>query len=341
MIWNSAFARDTLQYDASYESTQAYSETFSDFHRDLASRLVARLDLGGKHVVEIGCGQGEFLALLREEGIGRATGFDPASRVPAGDGMEIHAKPFVAADLTGDVDFLCCKMTLEHIPDPFAFLRTVHDGLSGSRDPVVFFMVPNAARILAEGAFWDIYFEHVLYFTPETLTHVFRHAGFEVCANETEYGGQYCSVIARPSPAADAEGLSESPSAGLADSADALGERVEKNIEAWASRLNTAPAGAVRTVIWGGGSKTVAFLAALYGRIEIAGVVDINPLRQGTFLPRAGNQIIAPVALREISPDRVLVMNPVYETEIRAQLADLDLRPELLVLGSETTDTRL
>jgi SAM-dependent methyltransferase len=340
LVWNAAFEHDKAQYDARYESTQAFSGTFSRFHRDLAARLVSQHRLAGKHVVEIGCGQGEFLVLLQEEGIGRATGFDPASRRPAGGGVEICPKPFSAGDLTESVDFLCCKMTLEHIPDPVAFLKTVREALRHSHDPIVFFMVPDATRILSEGAFWDIYYEHVLYFTPETLTRIFRFAGFDVCATESEYDGQYCTVVARPAQSANAERAPGPPSDALVDDAMALSERVDRQIEDWASRLSADGAGANRSVIWGGGSKAVAFLTALRGRIDIAGVVDINPLKHGTFLPLVADKIIPPARLREILPDRVLIMNPAYEAEVAADLRNLGLGPEMVMLGSDSSAGR-
>jgi hypothetical protein len=34
-------------------------------------------------------------------------------------------------------------------------------------DTAVFFETPDAKRVLAEGAFWDIYYEHCSYFSPE------------------------------------------------------------------------------------------------------------------------------------------------------------------------------
>jgi hypothetical protein len=40
--------------------------------------LIERYDLYGKDIIEIGCGQGEFLTLLCELGGNRGVGFDPA-----------------------------------------------------------------------------------------------------------------------------------------------------------------------------------------------------------------------------------------------------------------------
>jgi len=47
-----------------YDATQAFSDTFNAFHRNLALRLIDQYDLHDKRIVEIGCGQGEFLDLL-------------------------------------------------------------------------------------------------------------------------------------------------------------------------------------------------------------------------------------------------------------------------------------
>src|SRR5574342_844330 len=65
-IWNTAFDPALHEYSARYEAAQAYSATCNAFHGRLAERLVKRYDLHGKDLIEIGCGQGEFLTLLCE-----------------------------------------------------------------------------------------------------------------------------------------------------------------------------------------------------------------------------------------------------------------------------------
>ena len=45
---------------------------------DLAAGLVARHGLAGKHVIEIGCGDGYMLDLMAQHGVASATGFDPS-----------------------------------------------------------------------------------------------------------------------------------------------------------------------------------------------------------------------------------------------------------------------
>ena len=63
LIRNTAFDPSHVVYGQDYEATQAYSAVFNRFHIRLADDLIARCNLRGKRLVEIGCGTGEFLAL--------------------------------------------------------------------------------------------------------------------------------------------------------------------------------------------------------------------------------------------------------------------------------------
>ena len=71
---------------------------------------------------------------------------------------------------------------------------------------------------------------------------------------------------------------------------------------------------------------------------EIAGAVDINPHRQGYFMPGTGHQIFGPDDLVEMKPDAVIVMNPIYKDEIAADLEKRGLHPEIFAVddGLET-----
>jgi hypothetical protein len=88
-----------------------------------------------------------------------------------------------------------------------------------------------------------------------------------------------------------------------------------------------------RMAIWGGGSKGVSFLTTLGIGDEIPYAVDINPRKQGHFMPGSGHQVVSPRFMRDYRPDVIFVMNPVYTPEIRRTLADLGLEPKLIPVG--------
>ena len=76
----------------------------------------------------------------------------------------------------------------------------------------------------------------------------------------------------------------------------------------------------------------MSFLTSLGLGPEIALVVDINPFKQGRFLPGTGTRVSSPTDLVAAPPDTVIVMNPVYLDEIGRSLAELGLTPELVAV---------
>jgi hypothetical protein len=77
-VWNVAFDPALIEYDRRYDNSLHFSPTFQAYTRALVERLVAAYGLHGKRVVDIGCGKGDFLAMLCEAGGNFGWGFDPA-----------------------------------------------------------------------------------------------------------------------------------------------------------------------------------------------------------------------------------------------------------------------
>jgi hypothetical protein len=85
-------------------------------------------------------------------------------------------------------------------------------------------------------------------------------------------------------------------------------------------------------VVWGGGSKGVTFLNMLKAQHQIEYVVDLNPRKQGKYVAGTGQKIVPPEFLWEYRPDIVIVMNPIYENEIRQMLNELAIEPILMCM---------
>jgi SAM-dependent methyltransferase len=337
-ISNMAFDAALTEYSGRYEETQSFSGTFNAFHRALAERLIERYDLHGKDVLEIGCGKGEFIALLAELGGNRGVGFDPGYREERTSGALAGRVRFVKdfySEKYADcqADFVCCKMTLEHIHPAAQFVATVRRAIGERHDTVVFFQIPEATRIVRDCAFEDIYYEHCSYFSPGSLARLFRRNGFEVLNLETEYAGQYLTIEARPARGAPAAPLAqEDDLAELAGHVAAFPDRCRQRVAEWRRQVRDAHGRGRRIVLWGSGSKGVSFLTTLGvgGAIDYA--VDINPHRQGSCMPTTGQRIVAPAFLAQYRPDVVIIMNAVYRDEIARDLERMALRPEVLAL---------
>ncbi len=336
-VANIAYDPQLQDYSLKYEATQSYSPTFNHFHRNLAQRLIVRYDLQDKEIIEIGCGHGEFLILLCDAGPNTGVGFDPAyddARIqhPAKERITFIADYYSEkyADVKGD--FICCKMTLEHIPNTAEFLQTVRRSIGQNLDATIFFQIPNATYVWQDVAFWDVYYEHCSYFTKASLTRLFLDNGFDVLDVFTGYDDQYLMIEARPveGTAADREVDAEiKETLALVDS---FSDTVRIRLQEWRKLLFALQAKAKKIVIWGSGSKGVAFLTTLKVTSEIAYAVDINPHKHGTFMAGTGHEIVGPDFLRDYEPDVVIVMNPVYRDEIEDDLLSLGLEPQLIMI---------
>ncbi len=90
-------------------------------------------------------------------------------------------------------------------------------------------------------------------------------------------------------------------------------------------------------MIWGSGSKGVSFISNLALGDELAAAVDINPHKWGKFMVGSNHEIVSPESLREIAPDLVVAMNPIYLDEIGAELEELGVQTELTALCAVVT----
>ena len=339
-ISNIAFDPVLQDYSSEYESTQANSPTYNAFAMRLAKYLVDHYDLHDKDILEIGCGQGEFLTLLCELGGNRGVGFDPAYIGGRVDSEAIDhitfIKDYYSEKFAGSqADFICCKMTLEHIQETAEFVSTIRRSIGSRSKTVVFFQVPETTRILEERAFWDIYYEHCSYFGIGSLGRLFRHCGFKVNDIWQDFDDQYLMIEAQSSYGERVSSLpQEDDLEVIAPSVFDFSADVQLRIEVWKNRLREVKEKRQRAVLWGGGSKGVAFLTTLRVEGEIEYVVDINPLKQGTYMAGTGQEIISPEFLVDYKPDIVIVMNPIYREEIRQDLTRLNLTPELVSIES-------
>lgn len=335
-VSNTVFDPTVHEYSTSCEESQGFSPTFNAFSKSLAKRWVDQYGLHGKSVLEIGCGKGEFLAQLVECGMSRGIGIDPAYvperlATPVADRLEFIQDLYSEKYTHLEADVICCRHTLEHIAPTGQFLRMLRRTIGNRRDILLLFELPDVFRVLKEAAFWDIYYEHCSYFTKESLAHLFRRTGFDVLELELEYDDQYIVIAGKPSAEVSERNSSVEAAeiVSVASEVASFPARFAKLKTHWLSILNGLRAEGKKVVVWGGGSKAVSFLTTLGITDQVDFVVDINPYKHGKFVPGAGHAVKSPHALAAERPDTVILMNPIYEREVRSMLAGMGLNPHI------------
>lgn len=319
LVRNRAFDATVMTYDDSYENALDFSPAFRAYRDDLADELVERHDLIGRDVVEIGCGQGAFLASLCRQGRARGTGFDPTHR--PGDevlpwSVRIVPEYFDPARGADGGDLLCARHVLEHIPDPVPFLEALRPGVRN-----LYVEVPSGDAVFGGDGCWDLIYQHVSYFSAPALVRVLESAGYGVTDVRERFGAQYLSIEASGTGPSTVEPLDVA--AFVARATDGAAD-LARRLDVARNRL----AGG-RVAVWGTGAKAVTFLNLLGVPVDAA--VDLNPRKTGTFVAGTGTEITAPDALRAVQPATVFIFNPVYRDEITASLRAMGLSAEVVL----------
>ena len=169
-VFNQSFDESLLSYGNRYNNNQMASSAFNEY----VDSIVDFLDLEDEFVVEIGCGQGEFLLKLGNKGVG----YDPSYR---GSDLQ-NGVLFLKGYYDGlEADIIVCRHVIEHVPDPVKLVES----LNTQR---VFFETPNLDWIIENDTWWDFFYEHCNYFNTKTLGRLFKDFEGEV---REAFGGQY------------------------------------------------------------------------------------------------------------------------------------------------------
>ncbi|MDH3666093.1 MAG: class I SAM-dependent methyltransferase [Paracoccaceae bacterium] len=333
-VGNMSFDPALTEYSERYESTQGFSPTFNRFHDQLARDLIEKFNIRGKRIIEVGCGNGDFLILLCAHGNNRGVGYDPAfiagrEEIPEDVEVAFKTEFFTRDHVNEPADLFCCKMTLEHIKNTAEFVEVIAEAVRDKPNSLVFFQIPNAGQMFEELAFWEIYYEHASYFTKQSLEHLFRALGLDVVETWTGYENQYLMIAARP---ADDPAPPEPADASAFALVDRFKCGVASRLKEWRQRLDTWCDQDKTVILWGGSSRTVSFISTLGLGPEIAYVVDINPHKSGTYIAGSGHLIDTPDILERRPPDVVIVMNPIYCDEIGSDIAKMGLSPEIVAV---------
>ena len=333
LVFNSAFDPNRMIYAPGYENALHFSPKFQRFAEELAAGLVKRQSLVGKHVFEIGCGDGHMLDLMSQNGVLTATGFDPSmsgKRTPytEREGVEIVPEYFQSDQLNRPFDAIICRHVLEHLEAPVPLMLDIRRAI-GERDVPVYFEVPNAGWMLDAVSMWDVIYEHVGYWTEPSITTLFRRTGFEPVSVSAGFGDQFLMVEARPTKSNPTYVSSQSEI--IRNSASVFADAAKAEMDKWRVRLSGIDG---KAVIWGAGSKGITFANALgEAGNPLAAFVDLNTRKHGLFAPGVALPVVAPDELTHLRPDLVLISNALYEAEITEQVRAMGLSPSFGVIA--------
>jgi SAM-dependent methyltransferase len=334
-VFNRAFDPTLLAYGDRYDNSQTFSPAFDGYVDELVDHLIVDKNVQGCSVVEVGCGKGEFLRKLiqRKDTGNTGHGFDPAYIGPDVDcdgRIQFHRQFYDAECSQIPADVVVSRHVIEHVPEPRKLLISIREALRDSPDARVFLETPCVEWILRNQVAWDFFYEHCSLFTAESLSRAASESGFDVTSVRHVFGGQYLWLEATPiaSEALDAASPAAEPGLKVAEltrMASDFGETELRRNSAWVDRIQS-DSWSGGLALWGAGAKGVTFANLVDPRRQFINcLVDVNPNKQGHFLPGTGHPIVSPESLKERGIRTIVVLNPNYCDEIRAQLLKINL----------------
>ncbi len=295
-----AYCRDVIR-------AAAVSPEMADHRRRQFADFVSAHGLQERPVIEIGCGNGEYLRWLQAagaaaQGLESSTAAVDACRqqgLAVQQGFVDSAETRIPGGPFAGFLMLSC---LEHLPDINGTLAGIRANLAPSAVGLV--EVPNFDMIVAEKTVSEFMTDHLLYFTRETLETTLRLNGFEVEDCRSTWHDYILTATVRNRRPLPGEAFT------------AVTTAVRRDIDAFLSRF---PPKSV--VVWGAGHQALAALAIHELGDRIAYVVDSAPFKQDRLTPATHVPIRSPAVLKA-DPDvrAVLVMGASYSDEIARTL---------------------
>lgn len=330
-IINVALEPEKNVYGSNYDNSLFYSHQFRDFEEKMAIKLIKAYDLHDKNIIELSGGKVEFLSFFTK--LGNNTGqilkpyqFDTEEK------GQLTSFGLNDLDRNCNVDFVFSYHELEHRNNPKGFLLNLRKTVGCDSRTKFFFAVPNILKSIKTNDLNDIIYEHVSYFTIPSLFTLFSSCGYEITditeSDKEIFDSIY--VVVNPKKNTDLTFISNTAEI------KQIKESVEKFVSNSSSKtlrvikkLTGLLDAGKRVVVWGAGARGVTFLNRVKDK-RIKFVVDINPRKQGMWVPGTGQKIVKPEFLSEYQPDYIVLANPKYRKEVKRIITNLSIASILI-----------
>ena len=321
-----------------YAYFSSYSSSWLAHARLYVHDMLQRFGLSSaSRVVEVAANDGYLLQYVRAAGV-PCYGIEPTAGTAAaarGRGIHIEESFFglgLAQQLCAQgrqADLMVANNVLAHVPDINDFVA----GFAALLTPrgVVTFEFPHLMQMVQGCQFDTAYHEHYSYLSLHTVQRVLSGNGLQVFDVQVlpTHGGSLRVFAQRrdtgnqPVAAQLAEMLATEVAAGMRERAFYLGFQVQAlriKIELLEFLLRCRRDG-LSVGAYGAAAKGNTLLNYAGVRADLLPyVVDLNPAKQGRFLPGSRIPIVEAGHLLADRPDRVLILPWNLKTEVMAQL---------------------
>lgn len=156
--------------------------------------------------------------------------------------------------------------------------------------------VPNGQKMYYEQSYYDVFTDHVNYFTPMSLCTLANQYGFEIISVSEEFNRNHMSLFLRK------------PYKELRQMTDVISDDADK--------LNEILGGYRRVSVWGAGAKARSFVQLIKDKTIVKHYWDINRLTWNQYLDGLYVPITEPNADEINDSDVILIFAAAFTDEI-------------------------
>lgn len=280
------------------------SAEMRNYRKEQFANWIDQYKLCGKVVMDIGCGEGQFLDLLAEAGAiahGLEAGVNQVQRGQQA-GREIQQGYILDPGCISpsSLDGFLCINFLEHATNPIDFLRSIF--LACKPGAVGIVEVPNFQKDIDEQKSYNLIRDHLSYFTARTLSIAVGISGFELLSiREVWHGDDIEAVVRVPYPSPCIQWGSGTP------------------IVRGLSKLLAMEKG--RVAIWGASHQALTLIGMIRPK-NVTCIADSADFKQGRVDPVCGIPIVSPDEMIASHPDLVIVIAAGYSKEVARLLGE-------------------
>lgn len=280
-----------------------YSTTMTELRRKQYKHFIDSYNLKGKKIIEIGCGQGEFLNVLNEFPV-QAYGIENKSdlvEIAKSKNLNVTKNFTESADTrleNGPFSAFLSFNFLEHQPDPNTMLQCIYNNLE--EDGYGIITVPAFEYILENNSFYELIRDHIANYTKESLRFLIEKNGFEMLE---------CNRINRDTWEMIVKKRSRTNVNGLLQNYSSLKKQMQ---DYFTIRNNEGK----KVAVWGASHQGFTTLSSMGISNKVAYIIDSAPFKQGKLSPASHIKIVSPEYYYEEPVECILIIAPGYTEEI-------------------------
>ena len=295
----------------------AFSEEMRDFRIKQFEEFVNKYFLRDKKVIEIGCGKGEFLSLMKKTGadVYGIEYSDESVKYCRENDLKVN-KFYIKNnnDLlpTAPYDCFFIMNFFEHLPDPNSTLRALHKNLSDNGVGLI--EVPNFDMILENNLFSEFINDHLFYFTKETLRLTLERNGFEIVECNEIWYDYIISAVVRKRPKTNLSDFRRHQ------------KKIKQELQEYIEKYD-------KVAVYGAGHQSLAVISLTEIGKKIEYVIDDAIFKQGKYTPATHIPIVSNQSLIFKPVDAIIIMAASYSDEVAKKIKNnFDVNADITVL---------